>query len=127
MKNSYFILLIFLFITSCSEDDSKQLVSENATLYYYFDPGFGTSSCHYVLETESNKTFVPNTTFDLSVFWSKNESGSNTPKDVKVTYRLTVDRIEGCYHDHHKTGFLFNPTDVVEILSIEDLSVRNKR
>ncbi len=125
MKNSYFIFLIFLFITSCSKDDSKLLVSENATLYYYGDPGFGGSSCYYVLETESNKTLVPNAR-PHSLNFSSNKGG-DISEYVRVTYLLTDDKTDRCYHLDHKTGFLFNPTDVVEILSVEDLSVRNKR
>ena len=87
-----------------------------STLYYYFDPGFGTSQCSWVIETENNKTFVPNTMFDLPEFISNN--GSNTENNLKITYRLTEDKIERCFH---KDGFLQNPITVIEITIAEKI------
>lgn len=119
MKNMFLITSFFFFITACNEDETKQqenIITENATLYYYFDAGFGTSQCTFVIETESNKFFVPNETFDLSEFTSNN--GSNSQNSLKITYRLTNGKIDRCYH---KDGFLENSTNVIEIISIEDI------
>jgi hypothetical protein len=119
MKKMFLILSIFFLITGCSEEKTEQqenIITENAALYYYFDAGFGTSQCTFVIETESNKIYVPNATFDLSEFTSND--GSNTQNNLKITYRLTDDKIDRCYH---KDGFMENPTDVIEIISLEEI------
>ena len=116
MKKMFLILSILFIATNCSEEETNKLVSENTTLYYYFDAGFGTSQCTFVIETESNKIFVPNATFDLSEFMSND--GSNTQNNLKIIYRLTDDEIDRCYH---KDGFIESPTNVIEIISLEKI------
>ena len=118
MKKLFLFLSIFLFTIGCGGEDTNQhpLVTENATLYYYIDAGFGTSQCTFVIETRSNNIFVPNTTFDLSKFRSKD--GSNTQNNLTVTYRLTNEKIDRCYH---KDGFIENPTPVIEVISLEKI------
>lgn len=119
MKRMYFILTAFFLFTRCSEEETKQqneMYTENATLYYYFDAGFGTSQCSYVIETESNKIFAPNAMFDLSEFTSNN--GSNTENKLKITYRLTENKIERCFH---KDGFLQNMITIIEVTMAEKI------
>lgn len=119
MKNMYLILPVLFLFTGCNEEETIQqesMVTKNATLYYYFDAGFGTSQCTFVIETQDNEIFVPNAEFDLSEYTSNN--GSNTENNLKITYRLTDNRIDRCYH---KDGFLENLTNVIEVISIEDI------
>ena len=59
---------------------------------------------------------MPNATFDLSEFTSND--GSNTQNNLKITYRLTDDKIDRCYL---KDGFIENPINVIEIISLEKI------
>ena len=94
MKNMILILSIFFLITECcSEEEAKQqedIVSENAALYYYFDAGFGTSQCTFVIETESNKIFVPNATFNLSILGALLANVSNDLEPTTPTKSIAV-------------------------------------
>ena len=104
-------------ITGCEEEEQNQdVITENAMIYYYFDAGFGGSQCDFVVETENNKVYVPNLKFDLSNF--KSDDGSNIVNSIKITYRLTSDKIDRCFH---KKGFLEDPTIVIEIEMAEKL------
>ena len=114
------ITLALLLFTGCKDEEQNQdVITENAMIYYYPDPGFGTSQCYFVVETENNKVYVPNSKFDLSNF--KSDDGSNLENivnSIKITYRLTSDKIDRCYH---KEGLLEDPTIVIEIEMAEKL------
>ncbi|MBC6401336.1 MAG: hypothetical protein GDA51_01600 [Ekhidna sp.] len=119
MKNIVLPFLICFILPGCNDDNTVQqenLITENATLFYYFDAGFGTSQCYFVVETQSNKIFVPNKEYNLSEFTS--DDGSYTENNVKITYRLTDNGIERCFH---REGFLESPTVVIEIKRIEKI------
>jgi len=116
MKKMCLIFSVFFLFAGCNKEETKQednLINESATIYYYFDSGFGTSQCSFVIETETEKIFVPNTLFDLSEFTSNN--GSNSENNLIITYSLTEDRIDRCFH---KDDFLENSTIVIEITTV---------
>ena len=117
MKNMYLILIVLFLFTGCNKEVKKNqnVIIENAIIYYYFDAGFGTSQCNFVIETERGGVFIPKTGFNLSEFTS---NGANIQNNVKVTYRLTVDKIDRCFH---KEGFLDTPPFLIEIITIEKI------
>ena len=117
MKKIFLVVTVVLFFTGCNEDDVKQpdeLETKKAVIYYYFDAGFGTSQCDFVIETEKNEIFIPKAKFDLSEFMSSD--GSNIKNNVEITYRLTTDKVDRCFH---KDGFLEQETVIIEVTEIE--------
>lgn len=115
MKIVFLILTTFFLFIGCGQEENEEdVLTENAILYYYFDAAFGGSSCYYVIEINNDQVYIPNNEYDLSEFNSNN--GSNTENNVKVSYRLTDDKIDRCYH---KDGFIDNPTNIIEIISLE--------
>ena len=121
------IVLIFIFSlsflsSSCDDEENGNMITENATLFYYFDAGFGTSQCDFVIETQSNKIFIPDASSNLFKFTSDNANDPYTDyqakNKVKISYILTDDIIERCFH---REGFLESPTIVIEIKEIKKI------
>lgn len=117
MKTMILILTMsFLFAGCVQEDPKENVITENDKIYYYFDAGFGTSQCNFVIEINDNQVYIPNNDYDLSEFVSNDENYIN---NVKVSFKLTQEeKIVRCFH---KEGFLENPTEIIEIVSIEKL------
>ena len=119
MKHSILILAMLFLISSCNSDEDG-LITENATIYYDVNTGkrdFSISYC-YLIEIESNKVlFMPKTPHSLSNLNIK----SNSSSKVKVTYRLTEDKVpplgdqNGCRH------FDRVPTALIEVICIEKI------
>ena len=109
MKYSILILAVLLLISSCNNDE-EGLITENATVYYYLDPGFNRSQCHFVIETESNKIFAID---NMNSILSKLKYGVS--KKVKITYRLTKNKLDG-KHCYHKSGRLKKPVVLIEVI-----------
>ena len=117
MKKLILILMTAVLFTGCEQEEPKEnVITENAKIYYYFDAGFGTSQCDFVIEINDNQVYIPNNKYDLSEFRSNDENYVN---NVKVSFKLTQEeKIDRCAH---KEGFLENPTEIIEIVSIEKL------
>ena len=116
MKHSILILATLFLISSCNNDEDGS-ITENATVYYYLDPGFGGSFCEYVIETESHKTLVPSYGHGLEKFFGRNDHTSK----VKITYRIIkVKEIKPGYrHCSHKKGHL-NPVVFIKVIYAVD-------
>ncbi len=110
------IILIFstLAVLSCGNDnEDKSIITENATLYYYYDAGFGTSKCDYVIETLRGNIYTPKLYSKLSKIKNSNRNGSNSKTEIVISYRLTEDSMYRCYH---KKGFLTDSIAIVEVI-----------
>ena len=109
----HLILAALFFISSCN-NDAEGLITENATVYYnfYVRREAIISYCH-LIETESNKVFIPKTTHSLSKLNLKWNSNSK----VKITYRLTGDKPNrgDCRHKDRI------PTAVIEVIRIKKI------
>lgn len=127
MKHSILILAVLFFISSCGggsicNNDTDGLITENATVYYDVYVKITSTSIEYIpsycylIETESNKVFIPKTSQSLSKLNLKPNSNSK----VKITYRLTGDKLPtddaGCNH----VGRF--PTAVIEVICIDIIS-----
>ena len=118
MKLSILILAVLFLISSCN-DDPDGSITENATVYYYLDPGFGGSFCEYVIETESHKTLVPaGNEHGLGRLFGRNDYTSK----AKITYRITkVEEFKPGYRRcWHKKGVL-NPVVFIEVIRVEKI------
>ena len=117
MKHSILILAILFLISSCNNDEDG-LITENATVYYYLDPGFGGSFCEYVIETESHRTLVPaGNEHGLGKLFGRNDYISK----AKITYRITkVKEIKpGFRHcGHRHRGVKLNPVVFIEVIRV---------
>ena len=111
MKHSILILAMLFLISSCNSDEDG-LITENATVYSYSDPEFNISFCYYVIETESNKIFAID---ERNLILSKLKFITNVSKKVKITYRLTKNKLDGidCYH---KSDRLKKPVVLIEVI-----------
>ena len=76
MKTTLILLMtLLLTVVGCIKDERNQndLITENGIIYYYYDAGFGTSLCSFVIETETDKIYALEDKSNLSEF-----SGSET-------------------------------------------------
>ena len=119
MKNLILILAMLFFISSCNNDE-EGLITENATVYHDFfvRPEFIISYCN-LIETESNKVFIPKASHILSKLDVKfNEFNfNNSSSKVKITYRVTGDKPNrgDCRHKDRI------PTAVIEVIRIKKI------
>ena len=100
MKNMFLILSVFLFITGCSEEDTNQLATENATIYY---DSSGIDNCIYTIKTDSNNFFT---------IENINEEFRQNNLRVNISFRKT-DNTMNC-------GFSGNLT-IIQIETIEKI------
>ena len=130
MKHSILILAILFFISSCGggsgcNNDEDGLITENVTVYYDTNVGkwdYSISYC-YLIEIRSNKVlsetesnvFVPKTPNSLSKLNIK----SNSSSKVKITYRLTGDKLPEFGNTCHHVGRI--PIAVIEIICVEKI------
>ena len=118
MKHSILILAMLFLISSCNNDEDG-LITENATVYYYYlDPGFGGSFCEYVIETESHRTLVPKG-YEHGLEKLFPNYTDHTSK-AKITYRITeVKEIKPgykpCLHGDG-IGISLNPVVFIEVI-----------
>ena len=115
MKHSILILATLFLISSCNNDEDG-LITENATVYHYGDPGFGGSFCEYVIETESHRTLVPAGEHGLGKLFP---NYTDHTSKAKITYRVAkVKEIKPgfrhCNHIHRAVKL--NPVVLIEVI-----------
>ena len=124
MKHSILILAILFLISSCGggstcNNDEDGLITENATVYYYGDPGFGGFYCNYIIKNEDkNKVFLPNNEDDLDKFF---RNDIVLGRKVKITYRIIKEIKPG---DDDKHCYVLNTKKIIVI--IEVICIDNK-
>ena len=127
----HLILATLFFISSCGggsscNNDADGLITENATVYYETNTGkwdYSISYC-YLIETESNKVFTSETKSNVFIpktphSLSKLNIKSNSSIKVKITYRLTGDKLPEFGNTCHHVGRI--PTDVIEVICVEKI------
>ena len=118
MKHSILILAVLLLISSCGggsscNNDDDGLITENATIVYYVDPGFGGFYCNYIIDIENNnKIFLSNNEDNLDKFRRNNNIRN---RKVKITYRIIKEIKPG---DGEKHCYIRNTKKTVVIIEI---------
>ena len=123
MKHSILILAMLFLISSCGggstcNNDEDGLITENAMVYYYGDPGFGGFYCNYIIKNEyKNKVFLPNNEDDLDKFF---RNDIVLGRKVKITYRI-IKEIKPGDDDKHCYDKGTNKTVVIiEVICIDN-------
>ena len=121
---------MLFFISSCGggsscNNDADGLITENATVYYHTNVGkwdYSITYC-YLIKIKSNvfipeiksNVFIPKTPHSLSKLNIK----SNSSSKVKITYRLTEDKLPEFGNTCHHFGRI--PTSVIEVICVEKI------
>ena len=131
MKNLILILAILFLISSCGggsscNSDADGLITENATVYYDTNVGkrdYSISYC-YLIKTKSNKAFASETKSNVFIPKTPNSLSKlnikpNSSSKIKITYRLTGDKLPEFGNTCHHVGRI--PIAVIEIICVEKI------
>ena len=128
MKHSILILAMLFLISSCgggsscNNDADGFLITENADIRYYIDPGFGRFYCNYIIKIGDNsKIFLPDNEDNLDKFLRNNNIRDSIEK-VKMTYRIIKEIKPG---DDDKHCYIKGTKKTVVIIKI--ICIDNKQ
>ena len=131
MKHSILILAMLFLISSCGggsscNNDEDGLITENATVHHFVDPGFGRFYCNYIIEIgsnnkiflpDNNKIYLPNNEYDLDKFHRNNNIRN---RKVKITYRIIKEIKPGDDDKHCYIKGTKKTIVIIEIICIDN-------